>query len=387
MSGGSVKGKILALESLRGLAAFSVVLDHYFRTFYPATFANNAPSHSNYEWLFVETPLFFLVNGAFAVIIFFVLSGFVLSYGFFKKGSGDLVGSVVKRYFRLTPVVLASVLLAFLLLKLDLFFNDDAGIMPVSWQDDSVTFGQALWDGLIGVYIIQPGDSSLNSPLWTIYCEMIGSVIVYAILALLGKDRRRVIVYPFLVLILLNTYFIGFIVGLILADLYHNRHSLFEKIAAIPTPIKITLLFAALWMASFPPLRTPETTALIHQPLLFIGDFYGFNANLVHLVGAVIIICLILTSQRLAKVGEFKPFVALGAASYSLYATHLIVLGSVCSFAFFIATQTFHLPYNVAALVAFMAYVPSALVVAMIMKKYVDEPSINLSRAASGWFK
>lgn len=373
------KSKILSLESLRGLAAFVVILDHFFRTFYPATFANGNITHSNYEWLFIKTPLFAVVNGSFAVVVFFVLSGFVLSYGYFKKGSADFVSSVIKRYFRLMPIVLGSILLAFLLLKLNLFFNSKAGIMPFSWRDNTISFGQALWQGLIGVFMVQPGDASLNSPLWTIYYEMLGSVLVYSLLALLGKDKRRVMVYPFLILIFINTYFIGFIVGIILADLYCNRQNIFAYISRAPAVIKCVALSLAIWMASFPPLRTNDTTALIHRPLLFIED-YGLNATIVHLAGAIIIILLILSSHRLNKIFEFKPFLALGSVSYSLYATHLIVLGSIASLVFFITTQHFHLPYNTSAMITFALYIPSALAVAAIFRKYIDKPSIKLSK-------
>jgi peptidoglycan/LPS O-acetylase OafA/YrhL len=252
--------------------------------------------------------------------------------------------------------------------------------MPFSWRDNDISFLSALWDGLVGVFVVQSVDASLNSPLWTIYYEMIGSVIVYALLALIGKDSRRPYVYPLLILIFANTNFIGFIVGLILADLYCNRQGVFKFITNLALPYKLVGLSLAITFASFPPLRTATTTSLVHQPLLFLTQNYTLNATILYLAAAVIIILLLLTSRRLNKLMELRPIVSLGSASYSLYATHLIVLGSIGSFAFFILTKKYGLPYNYSAAITFVTYVISALIVASIFRKYVDSRSIYLSQ-------
>lgn len=372
--------KILSLESLRGLAALVVVFDHFFRTFYPFTFVSTRPSHSNFEWYFSHTPLFVAINGAFAVMIFFVLSGFVLSYGFFKRPEKfDYVSAVVKRYFRLTPIVLVSILAAFILLKLHLFFNTQAGLMPESWKKD-VDLLSALWEGFIGVYVTAPDASSLNSVLWTIYYEMIGSIFVFALLAMIGRDRRRGFVYAFLAVILIGTNFIGFLIGLILADIYQNKRSIYESIANQSVFYKLIALTAALYMASFPPLRTAEDLGLAFRPMLFLNN-YSLNQTIVHLIAAAIIIILLLTSRRLNRFLELRPLVFLGAVSYSMYATHLLVLGSVVSFVFYMATQN-GWAYNNAAAIAALVYIPTVLIVATLVTKYVDKPAIALSRAS-----
>lgn len=373
--------RILSLESLRGLAALTVVFDHFFRTFYPFTFVDTRPSHSSFEWFFIHTPLFVTINGAFAVMIFFVLSGFVLSYGFFKRPAKfDFVSAIVKRYFRLTPVVLASVLLAFVLLKLHLFFNTQAGLMPTSWKNDDIGLVSAIWQGLAGVYITTPNDASLNSVLWTIYYEMIGSVLIFAVLAMVGRDHRRGYVYAFLTFILIGTNFIGFIAGLILADIFHNRNQVYKFIADLSVFYKGIALAVALYLASFPPLRNAENLSLVHRPLLFL-DNYTLNQTIVLLIAAVIIIVLVLTSKRLNKLLELKPLVFLGSISYSVYAVHLIILGSAASLAFYLAQQQ-GLSYNYSAAIAVAVYLPVVLIVAVLMNKFVDKPAIALSRMA-----
>jgi len=85
--------KLTYLESLRGLAALAVVFNHLAIAFYPALFFGpSAPSHTGraLEAAISGTPLNLLYNGAFSVSIFFVLSGFVLSYGFFRDRSATV---------------------------------------------------------------------------------------------------------------------------------------------------------------------------------------------------------------------------------------------------------------------------------------------------------
>lgn len=71
------------LDSLRGLAAFVVLVHHTllclpdFGDFFYS--AGSAPAHGLVEALFFYTPLVLIWQGRSAVMLFFVLSGFVLS--------------------------------------------------------------------------------------------------------------------------------------------------------------------------------------------------------------------------------------------------------------------------------------------------------------------
>ena len=63
------------LDGLRGIAALTVVLYHYLSAFLPALTPDET---ANPHWL-SDTPLAVIFNGPFAVVVFFVLSGFVIS--------------------------------------------------------------------------------------------------------------------------------------------------------------------------------------------------------------------------------------------------------------------------------------------------------------------
>src|SRR4051794_11019896 len=96
--------KILSLESIRGLAALAVVFCHCVNGFYPTLRKAAAPPGTQL-WQ----------NGEFAVRLFFVLSGFVLSLSYFRQPSlVTLRSAAVRRYFRLLLPIAGSVLLAYL---------------------------------------------------------------------------------------------------------------------------------------------------------------------------------------------------------------------------------------------------------------------------------
>jgi peptidoglycan/LPS O-acetylase OafA/YrhL len=106
------------LDGLRGLAALTVVFLHYVTAFYPAfVTANYSQIHtkSGIELFIAKSPLDIFYAGNFAVCIFFVLSGYVLSMKYFQfKNQNILIKSAIKRYFRLVIPVFASVSIAFI---------------------------------------------------------------------------------------------------------------------------------------------------------------------------------------------------------------------------------------------------------------------------------
>lgn len=374
--------KILALESLRGLAALIVVFSHIVAAFYPALAlgSSQAVSHSKFESIILTTPLGALVNGHVAVIVFFILSGFVLSYGYFTR-SIDLVSAAVKRYFRLVPIVFASILLSYFLFSLHLYQNDTAGAASGSgwlaqfWRQDTSVMN-AIWQGLVGTFAQLPDTTSLNPVLWTIYYELIGSLLVYAILGFVGKDDRRWIIYAIFTFIFIGTFYVGFIVGMALCDLFVHKPHIFQKLGRIPKGYKLGALFAAITLASYPAYATLVDFGLLHKSLIIVPST-EINRNILYGLAGIIIVVLILTSHKVKSVFEFKPFVVLGGLSYSLYATHLLILGSFGA-AVFLAFKSF-LPYNIAVLATVPCFLVAAILVAYLFKRYVDAPSIKLS--------
>lgn len=108
------------LDSLRGVAAFVVMIHHYLLalpSFYPYG------EGSVYTRIFTYTPLHLLWAGYESVLLFFTLSGFVLSLPYWQRGVFDYGSFVVKRWCRVwVPYILVvsmSALLAVVLARGD----------------------------------------------------------------------------------------------------------------------------------------------------------------------------------------------------------------------------------------------------------------------------
>ena len=105
-------GKLIELEALRGVAAMMVLFHHFLLVIVPRLHGRN---FADDPIALVRTPLYALVNGTAAVAIFFVLSGFVLTFRALEERDGrQLLVGVLKRWPRLVPLVAAVYALRFL---------------------------------------------------------------------------------------------------------------------------------------------------------------------------------------------------------------------------------------------------------------------------------
>src|SRR3954471_9896348 len=100
--------RIPELDALRGLAAVAVLLGHWM-TVVPAW--DDDTRHQPAKWLlnlFKYTPLRLLTAAPEAVLVFFVLSGFVLALPFLEGRAGSYRAFLVRRAFRIYPAAWAA---------------------------------------------------------------------------------------------------------------------------------------------------------------------------------------------------------------------------------------------------------------------------------------
>ncbi|MDD5616650.1 MAG: acyltransferase [Candidatus Methanoperedens sp.] len=157
--------KIKYLDGLRGLAAFIVVLGHYAVGFYPASYTariEEVRADNAVDLLISGTPLNVFYGGNFAVTVFFILSGYVLSYKFFKYRDQEIIiSSAVRRYFRLLIPVLFSSIIAYSFMKLSLFYNKEAATLTTStwwlaaYWDFNPNFIDMLKQTFVGVFFFE----------------------------------------------------------------------------------------------------------------------------------------------------------------------------------------------------------------------------------------
>lgn len=372
--------KVRYLDGLRGIAAFIVVLHHFAAAFYPAAYLGlDLPQHSAAEAALLTTPLGLLIAGNFSVCIFFILSGFVLTNSFFRTGKESALTSLaVRRYFRLLPPVLFSGFAAWLLMRLDLFPVREAAAVTGSsrWLSQCWNFAPSirglLGESFYGVFFAHR--SSYNNVLWTMTYEFFGSFLVFAAAALFGKLRSRPAIYAVLAVLFFRSYYLAFFLGMVLSDIACNRSAWLERISR--PPFTAALLVAGLYLGAYPPFS--DIQSAWYAPIRFaaLGDF---APQFYHVLGALLLMLAVLSSEWLQKFFTTPVAAFLGKISFSLYAIHVIVIGSF-SCILFLALSGF-MPYNAAALATLASTVALSLGLAVLVNRWIDEPGIRLSRA------
>jgi peptidoglycan/LPS O-acetylase OafA/YrhL len=133
-------GRLTYLDSIRALAALAVIFSHYIE---------RTPLH---HLAFFD----YFRPGQFGVVVFFMLSGFVIPFSF-KEGRGKKRNFIISRFFRLYPAYWFSILLMCIA-----FFGLAQGQMDKLIVLANITMIQTLlgYPNLSGVY-------------WTLFVEII----------------------------------------------------------------------------------------------------------------------------------------------------------------------------------------------------------------------
>lgn len=385
-------GKLDFLESVRGIAALAVVFAHILATYFPAAIVSPelAPVTNGFiVQLFYGLPFGLMVSGHFAVVVFFILSGFVLTYKFFQsRNLADLQKQLAKRFFRLAIPIFAIVVVAYLMLANGAMSQVDRVAeltgspenMRIFNFDPSLT--DALYDATIGVIV--DGNVAYNPVLWTMQVEFAGSLIVFSLAALIGNLRRRWMVYVGALIFLNYNYLSCFILGMALADLVHNT----RFIDYARTNISRFYAYAALgvvWiLASFPYPDSENIKGTVFESLLIPGLGPDAIFNFWHFLAAFILLLVILVRLELQHLLSAKFLVFLGGISFGLYLTHYLILHSLGDSLYVLLRQTHGV--NFAALIVAVAVILVTLLVSIFWKKYIDDMSVRVSRRFATYF-
>lgn len=340
------KKRLMHLEGARGIASGIVILHHFTLAFYP-----------NFRGPFWKggihfSPLYFLINGAGAVSFFFVLSGFVLTSGFYRRYSSDvLVSSVVKRLPRLMMPVGLSVLCGLVVLKfMGSAYLQAASLTGSSWlqefgnstapPDFSPTLSGALKQILL-VFLI-PDNFYYNSNLWTMTGEFYGSMLVFGIVWLLqlrafSTVKSVTALHVILALVLTFTTKAGlpFVLGSFLAYIL-NRKSGELDVSARTT-----------WIL------------LVVASIGFVTDRLVPNA-----LASVLLMIVLLGNKRAASLLTNRMGEILGNLSFPLYLVHTLVIASVSSLIYVYLCST-RMPHAVTLLVTFFVTVVCSVIVSL----------------------
>lgn len=148
-----------SLDGLRGVAALGVVAHHLACAFFPwLIFGAAFTQHARIEWWFGRTPLYVFLAGDFMVLLFFVLSGYVLAKPFFHSADRQPGIAVVRRHVRLAiPYLVVSLVVVALCLSGN-YYNTQLAIVTRSgpWLGSTLPVRpdilEAAYLGFIGIF-------------------------------------------------------------------------------------------------------------------------------------------------------------------------------------------------------------------------------------------
>lgn len=342
--------RLIPLEACRGIASIIVLLSHFLLAFYPEEIGllpqNRNDSSLIGHWYF----LFF--NGAGAVSLFFVLSGFVLIKKYFE--SKDLIAlrvSFFKRLPRLSgPVAITTIASYFLFEHNFYYFYSAAEISNSAWLASygfsgwSQNFAPSLFEALTqGVTTFLTGNASYNPNLWTMKPEFMGSLVVFmlgAFICLVFSFQSLLIGFTFFSLWALGSYpyLLPFFCGTFLCAFLEVNN------IKLKLPVALLFLSVGLYFLGF---SIPEKDYI----WLSRDDLPNLVKNnlqiMLHSLGASLVIFSTLRSRQIYYFLNGKIWFYLGRLSFPLYLVHTIVICSFSSFLYLnIIEINFYFDFN-----------------------------------------
>ncbi|MER9901591.1 acyltransferase [Mesorhizobium sp. M0130] len=362
--------RVAYLDGLRGVAALSVVFAHLAAGYFPALYFVDGPDDAP-AWMgyFASTPLFVLISGTFAVFIFLVLSGFVLS-AVVADGRQSLPVLIPTRFLRLAVPASVSALVAYVLYVAGWMRPEEiASITHHDWAGkyySGITTATAAFETAGGYFIT--GKSKLDPVLWTMRVELIGSYLIYFLFAF---GRTALIRAASVVALGLISLFAGgatlFVLCFCVGSMFFDH---WRTILRIPAWTGWAALIVGLLLGGYPEALAGTT----YEPVgsAFEAMFGSFGGPMIaRTIGAALIVLAVLRLTTLQNLLQTPPIKFLGAISFPLYLLHFPLLFSVFAAMFVHYSATGSGLLLAAYLVAFFAILFAA---AWLLERFVDQP-------------
>jgi peptidoglycan/LPS O-acetylase OafA/YrhL len=335
-SGGRLVKRIDVLDSVRGLAAVSVMINHVLIC-YPIFFALNdkRPTEDNtIADILTYSPLHVVWAGSQAVLLFFILSGFVLALPFLSETAPGYGAFILRRLCRIyVPYAVALIVAVMAISTITIEPVPGTGWFPGSfWQahiTSSSVVGYLLMTGL-------PHHKAIDPVVWSLVHEMRVSLIFPFLFVLVSAMPAASRVITFLVLSIVCTVIVGdmprpadggptflyllrsllqtaryvwlFVLGI---ELARHRDAIIAYCAKLSSATWAATLLVALGLY----VSNWLVPVVAHRA-------FAYPAG----IGAALFILLTLTSPAAQRILTSFPLLTIGRWSYSLYLFHPIVL-------------------------------------------------------------
>ena len=364
-------GRLTALDGLRGLAALVVVVHHAMLTWQVLANQYYAPNPDSLSWWLTFTPLHLAWAGTEAVMVFFVLSGLVLTLPFLDGAASvsRWTGYYGRRLVRLYVPVAASLAVAALLV---LAFPRVAGPTTTWWFNTHAVAVDV--PTLAGDVVLLGGVSWIHPSLWSLQYEVLFSLLlpVYVVVARRFGHLSFWLTGGLLALVGLGAYTSSatlswlpvFGIGACMAASRARLLALGSRLAAgryatavwwALTGAAVLLLLSEWWLRI---LWAPSALSMaIVRPLA--------------VAGAGLVVFLVMACPAAAALCRWRPVAWLGTISFSLYLVHEPIIVSVSS----LVGGSLR-----GAVVTAVVGIALSFLVAAVFHRVVEAPSQQLAR-------
>ena len=375
----NLSNKIDSLESIRGLAALSVVLWHYYELFSLNTTQDNSTTNS-FFFKFLEKIHFenAYLRGSFSVTLFFILSGFVLSYSYMKKPKAlSLVSSSIRRIPRLAIPCIGSLLICLFLYKTNLWLPYNPLLSNQNVSSDRLIldgqFNHSLFYFIKYCFrILIDSNATINRSLWTISWEISGSFFVFYFLFIAFSVKNRFnlyIIFTIFFILTMNYKMMSFMLGILLCDLFVNNKSQIHNFYYF-------LLASFGWIFSNYFYNILENISILK--IQSINSLYPIFLGCCIIYGSI-------KSNFINFVLQFQPLVYIGKISFSMYLLHLPVFSSFsCITLQFLLGK--NLDFPIANDITFFLSLILLFAISHFFFLYVDQLAIKISRWIQSMF-
>lgn len=340
------KARIGKLDSLRGIAALMVVVFHC-----------GVPVELDAHGLFFWLPVFW--DGVSAVILFFLLSGYVLGLQLGSPGRPGFAGYLIRRFMRIWPAFAVTLVLSYLVLT---GLGLPAGsVWPIRHGTPHVPVPRDLLQNLL----MAGNPYAIVGPAWSLYMEM-----------------RLSIVFPLLFLLACRLNFfaaalISVALSVIGSRLVHwDMPEFLLSLADASRYLCLFVIGAALTRPGNPVAnlyrRMPLAAIAAGLALAFCCLTYRFipldlpAKNYVPWIGVTWLFIHCLYANSSARLLNRDSLLFLGRISYGLYLVHYPVLQVTNAFT----------PKAWSLLVV----LPISVLLAWILNRWVEQPMIRFGR-------
>jgi len=377
------------LDGLRGLGSLNVALTHFLGAFLPfshfigliiPSIEDNKPTiidNDKFNILIniAITPFVsFFYSGLFAVTIFFILSGFVLSMPYADGNKKQLQDRLIGRYLRLNIPIALACAASYLIAELGLYYIKQATEVSKStlW---SANFAQNISGSdfleIITYKTILLGDISLNPQLWTMKFEFLGSIFLLIFYIVISKRFLiPAIVILFIALVLIYAHASIFYIAIFLGSILN--------FISVPKKINIPLILFGIFLGA-----TQMEGVIFHLlPAIRFNGIEIWQKKEFYCTAGAFMVTLAVINGFGINFLQNRVCQFLGKISYPLYLLHYLVLGSLtCYLYVFFPKNNYLLALN------FLIFILISIGFSMLFEKYVDKPAIKVSHLISRMFR